>query len=272
MGRRGAIAILLLAASLAAGGLLAYLGPPRLRRAPRPLTASPVVGETPWARLAATLTSSAATLTSPKAVQAKATAAGGLPQPGGSPIASPPSPAAPTAPTRSPTNPAGPGPTRPASGGSPAPAEAIGQIVIARIGLQAPIVPVSWHLREADGLVEGEWDAPADVVAHHRGTAPLGGRGNCVLSGHSSDRQGGVFQRLHELRRGDRIVLVDDLGQQFTYTVEEITSVPELGIGPEQRRANARVMLPTDDARLTLITCWPDWAYTHRLIVVARPA
>jgi sortase (surface protein transpeptidase) len=31
-------------------------------------------------------------------------------------------------------------------------------------------------------------------------------------------------------------------------------------------------MAPTQEARLTLITCWPDWAYTHRLIVSARLA
>ena len=31
------------------------------------------------------------------------------------------------------------------------------------------------------------------------------------------------------------------------------------------------VVAPTDEETLTLITCYPDWVYTHRMIVQARP-
>ena len=40
---------------------------------------------------------------------------------------------------------------------------------------------------------------------------------------------------------------------------------------PEQRVENAGWVLPTDDERLTLITCWPYESNTHRLVLVAKP-
>jgi sortase (surface protein transpeptidase) len=41
----------------------------------------------------------------------------------------------------------------------------------------------------------------------------------------------------------------------------------EIGV----RLENARWLQPSDDERLTLVTCWPQWSNTHRLIIVARP-
>ena len=38
------------------------------------------------------------------------------------------------------------------------------------------------------------------------------------------------------------------------------------------RLANARWIQPSEDERLTLITCWPYESNTHRLIIVALPA
>jgi sortase A len=47
--------------------------------------------------------------------------------------------------------------------------------------------------------------------------------------------------------------------------------VKERGEPVEARRQNARWMNPTEDERLTMITCWPYTSNTHRLIVVAKP-
>jgi LPXTG-site transpeptidase (sortase) family protein len=162
----------------------------------------------------------------------------------------------------------------PRTAGDMVPFGAIGEIRIDRIDLEAPIVEVSWHLAEIDGQMVAEWDTHPSAVGHHRGSGALGGAGNCVLSGHSRavDAGGaaGVFQRLEELRSGDRILLVDTSGGEYAYVVQETTRVAELGAPLEQRRAHAAYMAPSQEARLTLITCWPDWAYTHRLIVIAR--
>ena len=52
------------------------------------------------------------------------------------------------------------------------------------------------------------------------------------------------------------------------------TSAAHLGavvIKEAVRRANAQWIAPTDDERLTLVTCWPYISNTHRLIIVAKP-
>jgi hypothetical protein len=40
----------------------------------------------------------------------------------------------------------------------------------------------------------------------------------------------------------------------------------------EIRLDNGRWILPTEDERLTLVTCWPEDSNSHRLIIVAVPA
>jgi sortase A len=43
-------------------------------------------------------------------------------------------------------------------------------------------------------------------------------------------------------------------------------------VSNEQRIKNGRFMQPTEDERLTIITCWPPTNNTHRLAVIAKPA
>ena len=56
-----------------------------------------------------------------------------------------------------------------------------------------------------------------------------------------------------------------------TYVVDEVTKpLLEVGASEEQRLANARYIQPTSDARVTLVTCWPYYTNTHRVIVVGK--
>lgn len=145
----------------------------------------------------------------------------------------------------------------------------IGRLVIPSIDVDVPIAHVSWHLAQVDGETVGQWDSLPGVAGHHVGTAPLGGDGNCVISGHSRAEDGAVLARLEELEPGDEIVLVPLGGLEHRYKVKQVHRLAELGASLSQRREHAAYMDGTEDARLTLITCWPDWAYTHRLVVVA---
>jgi sortase A len=154
----------------------------------------------------------------------------------------------------------------------PSAAAVAGSLSIPSLGLVVPIASVSWSLVEVEGLPLAQWDTLPAAVGHHLGSAPLGGPGNCVLSGHSNPDVGGLLQGLDALRKGDALIVTDATGRLTTYHIAEIVQVRELGASLDERRANARYMAPTDDTRLTLITCWPAWAYTHRLILVARPA
>ena len=142
------------------------------------------------------------------------------------------------------------------------------RIVIPKIGVNASTVSVSWSVQELNEGVVAQWEtADPGLVGHHLGTALPGDVGNVVMSGHGTDQ--GVFSRLGELEPGDEITIELSDSESHVYRVEESVLLPEVGASHQQKLANARYMEPTDDARLTLITCWPAWAYTHRLVVVA---
>jgi len=119
----------------------------------------------------------------------------------------------------------------------------------------------------SDGIFAIWETAAPGLVGHHRDSAQPGEEGNVVLAGHGDDE--GSFNRLSELAVGDEITIYTTEENAYRYIVSESVLLPEVGASLEEQRANARYMEPTSDARLTLITCWPSWAYTHRRIVVA---
>lgn len=149
------------------------------------------------------------------------------------------------------------------------------RIVIPSIGLNAPIEDVGWTVVERGDQRYTEWETADDAAGRHVNSARPGETGNVVLSGHHNTK-GEVFRAISELKlaAGDRIYLYDGAGQRFTYVVEDVTDPPllEVGATEEQRIANARYILPTNDARVTLVTCWPYWTNTHRVVVVGKLA
>jgi LPXTG-site transpeptidase (sortase) family protein len=153
---------------------------------------------------------------------------------------------------------------------TPDPQESVGRIAIPALGIDTSVAQVSWHLEQVEGQAVAIWDTIPGVAAHHRGTAAPGAAGNCVISGHSRAQDSGIFSGLWTVEPGDIIKLSNVQGDQFDYVVDRVEKVEELGQPLAQRLANASYMAPAQDALLTLITCWPDWAYTHRVIVVAR--
>ena len=140
------------------------------------------------------------------------------------------------------------------------------RLVIPAIKLDAPVETVGWHT--VDGV--SQWDVPDTYAAGCLMTsAPLGQPGNTALTGHHNIG-GEVFRNLVKLQPGDRITLYAN-DQPFFYEVASRRILPERGQPDEVRRANARWIQPTDDERITLITCWPYTSNTHRLVIVAKP-
>jgi sortase A len=93
--------------------------------------------------------------------------------------------------------------------------------------------------------------------------------GNTVVSGHNTG-YGEVFRDLYQLEPGDTIIAYSG-ETAYIHTISEVVLVREQGLTLEARRRNARYVEPTDDQRLTLITCHPYGSLRYRLIVVARP-
>ena len=147
------------------------------------------------------------------------------------------------------------------------PAGAIGILLIPKIGVSLPVFEVSWSLVTVDGLTVGQWQWAVAGSGYHRGTAWLGEQGNCVLS--VGPGAGDAAGRVEELAVGDELQIVDGTTRAI-YTIVSITKVREVGASLQERREHAMSMASTDDARLTLIACWPGWACTHRLVFVAQ--
>lgn len=144
------------------------------------------------------------------------------------------------------------------------------RIVIPSIDVDAPVIEVGLTAFASGGETFFQWLVPADYEAGwHNTSAPLGEPGNTVLNGHHNIF-GEVFGRLVDLEVGSEIV-VYDAETPHNYTVADIEILPERDQPLAVRQENAKWIQPTDDERLTLVTCWPHTDNSHRLIVVAYP-
>ncbi len=144
------------------------------------------------------------------------------------------------------------------------------QIIIPAIDLDAPIVPISTTAVVYNGQTYQQWDVPAGFVAGwHQDSAAIGTKGNLVLNGHHNIN-GEVFRDLIDLEVGDELTLTNDDGTH-QYEISEKEILAERGQPISVRIKNAEWIAPTDDERVTLITCWPYTDNSHRLIIVAKP-
>lgn len=140
------------------------------------------------------------------------------------------------------------------------------RLVIPAIDLDAPIETVGWHVINGAST----WDVPDHFAAGWLKTSALLGQpGNTVLDGHHNIA-GEVFRRLVDLRVGDKLEVYAG-NNVFFYKVTTRQILKERDQPLEVRLKNAQWIQPTEDERLTLVTCWPYTTNSHRLIIVAKP-
>ncbi len=172
---------------------------------------------------------------------------------------------------------------------TPAPAVLPVRIVIPDLELDAKVVEMGWEAVNTTAGPQSEWVIPKNAAGHHINSAALNQPGNLVISGHNNI-EGKVFEPISlawddktktrvddftdrsEILKGRTIRLYDSAGKSFDYTVSDFFRIKDSGVSLAQRVQNAWFIEPTDDSRLTLVTCWPPWSNTHRLIVVAVPS
>ncbi len=142
-------------------------------------------------------------------------------------------------------------------------------ITIPSLRVSSDIIDVGISPTVIDGQPVYIWDVAAYAVGHHFSSANPGEGDNVVLSGHD-DWQGEVFRDLYRLKKGDKII-VQAGDQTWSYHVELVLPLQEIGVPLEQRLNNALYIGSTGDERLTLVTCWPYGVDDHRLVVIARP-
>lgn len=133
-----------------------------------------------------------------------------------------------------------------------------------------PVVELGWSTTQDDGgRIFSEWEVADFAAGWHKNSALVGQSGNVVLSGHNNIK-GAVFRELDQLKKNDEIDLWSN-GKRYQYRVDKVMVVPEKYATPNQRRKNAEWIAPTEESRLTLVSCWPRDDNTHRIIVVALP-
>lgn len=153
---------------------------------------------------------------------------------------------------------------------SPSPTLAPQHIEIPSVNIDTDIIEVGWESRIVNGEHTGNVWKTADFAAGlHRGSAGLDQPGNTVISGHNNVA-GAVFAELHAVEKGDLVYLGAGDARRI-YRVDSKFVLWEEGASDERRRVNAKWIEPTPDERVTLVSCYPPWGNTHRVIVVARP-
>ncbi|HEY4036819.1 MAG TPA: class F sortase [Ktedonobacteraceae bacterium] len=125
-------------------------------------------------------------------------------------------------------------------------------LIIAKIGVDAPVEPVQV---QADGSLgvptRNQWEG---VGWYQKGPIP-GQRGSAVIDGHL-DRPGAtpaVFWRLHEMSVGDIVTVEDASGHTLHFQVIKIESYPPNNAPTTQIFGNS------SGTFLNLITCAGQW-------------
>ncbi|MFQ5408903.1 MAG: sortase [Anaerolineales bacterium] len=144
------------------------------------------------------------------------------------------------------------------------------RLEIPSIDLDAPVLPVGFVQFEQTGGNYVQWQVPDEyAVGWHGLSAGLGEAGNTVLNGHNNVF-GEVFRFLDQVVVGD-VLNVYSGGQLHAYRVTESLILAERDQPIEVRQENAKWIAPSDDERITLVSCYPYQSNSHRLIVVAQP-
>jgi LPXTG-site transpeptidase (sortase) family protein len=134
------------------------------------------------------------------------------------------------------------------------------RLVIPKIAVNAPLLfPAT---TDPDELLQ----ELEHGVIHYPGTSIPGQEGNAFVTGHSSNyawSQGNyksVFALLDQLEIGDEIIVYFEK-HKYVYRVSDHRTVAA---------SDTSVLEPSDDTRLTLMTCWPVGTIARRLIVTAQ--
>lgn len=146
------------------------------------------------------------------------------------------------------------------------------RLQVPAINLDIPIIAMGWRLEMVNGERSTVWDVPFDEAGWHINSAGAGAAGNTVVTGR---QLGGaaVFAplALGQVVAEQDVLLTDGDGVTFVYRIIEVTDpVAVTGATPEEIAQAATYFAPSADARLTLVTGWPEFTTTHRIFAVAE--
>jgi sortase (surface protein transpeptidase) len=145
-------------------------------------------------------------------------------------------------------------------------------LAIPEIDLMVAVTPMEWRVAEVNGTRTTIWSLPDEGAGWHPNSAVLGAEGNIVISGHQlfGDAPFAAIA-LGDVEIGQELLLTAANGTVFTYRVVEVSEPLPISKNFEQEATLAAPYLAqSDEPGVTLISGWPDFSSTHRIIVTAQ--
>ncbi|OGK44245.1 hypothetical protein A3B40_03705 [Candidatus Roizmanbacteria bacterium RIFCSPLOWO2_01_FULL_37_16] len=137
---------------------------------------------------------------------------------------------------------------------------------VPKIDVSAPIEPVGTD-------ENGKMQLPQDisVVGWYEPGVKPGELGNAVIAGHldSATGEGAIFYNLNTMEKGDDIVIYDQAGKKYRFTVTEKVVYPYNQVPLD------KIFGKSSKKMLNLITCTGIWNpaiknYSHRMIIFSE--
>ena len=164
----------------------------------------------------------------------------------------------------------------------PPPPSPVIRLVIPLIAVDQSVVPLGVQVG-ANG--EPGWDTEAlfattgrtDLVGQMVTSLNPGEGGNIILVGHNYDRGrikwDGVFRHLGDIKPGNQLILYNQNGEMFLYTVQSVDKVPWSEKDSAELKKHEKYLWPTEKEQVTLVTCSGStrMIWSSRIYVVAVP-
>ena len=110
---------------------------------------------------------------------------------------------------------------------------------------------------------------PDEEAGYFALTPRIGAGGNSVIIGHVYP--GRVFNILLDAKVGQILRITDENYEEHYYQISEIRRIP-YEIGTEfDRKLGYEYIYDQSEERITLVTCYPEYTWTHRFVVRAVP-
>lgn len=110
---------------------------------------------------------------------------------------------------------------------------------------------------------------PREEIGYYALSSKIGEGGNSVMVGHVYP--GRVFNELLDAEVGQIIRITDEFYEEHYYRVDEIIRFPYEEGDEEDRRLGFEYIYDDSEERITLVTCYPEFEWTHRFVVRAVP-
>lgn len=146
------------------------------------------------------------------------------------------------------------------------------QLTLPALDLTLPVTPMGWTVVTTDAGLTTEWEVPDASLGWHPNTPGAGAAGNMLVSGHQALGDALLAPlALGEIVDGQEILVEDADGRVFVYQISEITApIPLTGASEEEMAQIDALVASGPTAQLTVITGWPDFTTTHRVLAQAE--